>query len=1189
MKTFTKTVFAFVVVLITITFSYAQTVNSLWVDGRVYFKISDNAALNVADNEGSINPKDVYFLDGLIEKYQISELVMPFKSAKSDVLQRTFKMDFENIDDIAGLVKDLNNHPDIEYAEPAPLFFISMDVNDPYYNVTEEGEMTFLGFPVSLGSANFSWHLDLINASQAWDVTTGSSDIVVAVLDNAIYIDHPDLVNQVVHSVDLGNGDDDPNPPEATYIWSHGTHSAGLIGAETNNGIGVASIGNGVGIMAVKLGDDASDGQSMAAGFEGIVYAADNGADVISMSWGSPQFFQTMQNTVNYAYNQGCVLVGAAGNNGNGDETEYNSDIPVNYVGYPAALDHVIAVGSCDVGDNKSDFSNYGIWIDVLSPGGYASDGVEVMGAKLGAFTMLSTTYSVAGDAMEMASGTTGGAASYGITGNYDVMQGTSMACPVTSGLCGLMLSANPDLTPEELTALLKSTCDNVDALNTEFIDSIGAGRINAFAAVTAANDANADLVADFEASEVVIAVGETVDFTDLTTGTPTSWSWTFEGGMPNVSSDQNPTAIQYDVEGIYEVTLTASDGTNTDTETKTTFIIVGQSGSLAESAWREQNTHFPNAYRGVFLTEIADENSAWVITYDGTGSGITRDFAVTGDAGETWTPGTIDIADNFFPGDLSAVNATTAWVAVYDADGGGGIYKTDDAGISWTQQTSAAFSDGSSFTNVVHMFNENEGYCQGDPINGEFEIYTTADGGDTWTLIDGANIPDPETDEMGWTGVADAVGDVAWFGTNTGRIFKTADKGATWTVYSTGEDNVSKISFSDLNNGVAICQVTDQSTASVTSWSMIKTADGGETWSTIAVDDQFLSDVSAVPGEAGMYVGIKISQTTEENFSIYTKDSGTSWTVLDDSIQYTSVDMYSVDCGWAGGFNWDETSGGIYKWVPLIPDDAPYFTSAPELQVTEFETYTYNIVTEDPNSLALTLTAPTNTEWLTLTDNGDGTGTLSGTAPVISGESEDFNIVLNVSNGGFDSNQTFTITVNTANTAPEFTSTPSVQHVQNTPYVYDVETLDAEGDDLTITATTLPDWATFVDNGDGTGLVTGTPVSTSAIGYEITLVVSDGMFDDTQTFRVKVDANAIIDFGYGEVEIYPNPATDLINITNCQGAEYEIMDVTGRVLTKGKISNSSDKVNVSEFSNGNIFVRLYNDEKVYTVKVVKL
>ncbi len=1249
---------------------FGQTVNSLWVDGRVYFKIADDAVLNVANEDGKINPKDVFFLQGLIERYGITELVIPFKSASSDILQRTFKMDFTEKNDIKELLAELNANPAIEFAEPAPLFFISLVPNDSYYNADLSGGL--------FGSANSSWHLNLINAAEAWDVTPGDPDIVVAVLDNAIWINHPDLTNKIIMAIDLGNGDNDPNPPEATYMWSHGTHSAGLIAAETNNGIGVSSIGGNISIMAVKLGDDASDGQSMAAGYEGIVWAADNGADVINMSWGSSQFFQTMQNIVNYAYNKGCVLVGAAGNNGNGAETQANPDIPINYVGYPAALEHVIAVGSCDIGDNKSDFSNYGTWIDVLAPGGYATTGF----LGIGAFSILSTTYNEAGTAWDMINGTTGGAASYGVSGNYDLMQGTSMACPVTSGLCGLILSANPDLTPEELTAILKNTCTNVNAENAAFVDSIGAGRIDAFAAVTAAMSLNAPLVADFEASAVVISAGGTVDFTDLTTGTPTHWSWEFEGGMPSVSTSQNPMAITYNTEGVYMVTLTAGDDVNEDTEIKTYFILVGQSGSVAESGWNEQNTHFASPYRAVLKTAVVDQNTAWFLTYDGSGSGsITRDFARTANAGATWIPDTIDVATNFAPGDITAIDALNAWVAVYDENGGGGIYKTSDGGVNWVHQSTATFANAASFTNVIHMFDANNGYCMGDPINSEFEIYTTTDGGDNWILLDGANIPAPESGEMGWTGVADAIGDIAWFGTNTGRIYKTTDRGLTWTVFDTGEANVSTISFTDELNGVAICQVNNATTGVIESWKMVKTNNGGQTWTQISVADQYLSDVSAVPGKIGMYVGTKISQTAESNFSAYTLDYGTSWTQIDDSVQYSNVVMFNEDCGWAGGFNWDVNSGGIYKWIGIAPTDAPYFTSSPALNVIEFETYTYNVVTEDPNSLPLAITAPVKPAWLTITDNGDGTASFSGTAPEIVAQYEEFNVVLNVSNGTYDADQNFTITVLTSNTSPEFTSEPILTHVQFIPFTYNVTAIDAEFDVLTITATTLPIWASFVDNGDGTGTVTGTPLTTSSIGFQVVLRVSDGMFEDVQEFRVKitpnsnpeftstpitthvqntlytynitaVDAddevltitattlpswatltdngdgtavltgtpanisspgdqivlnvsdgnnsaqqdflievtpNSIEDFGYGQIEVYPNPTFGLMKIMNCQGAAYEIVDITGRILTVGKINESIENIDLNDFTTGNYMLRLYNGEKVVSFKIVKL
>ncbi|MGC9330302.1 MAG: S8 family serine peptidase [Bacteroidales bacterium] len=1061
--------------------AFAQTVDYWCVDGRVYFKINDDVNLNVShDENGKINPKDVFFLQDLLEEYQITDLRMPFMTAESDILQRTFRMDFDKIHEVEQLVREMNNLPEIEYAEKAPLFRISLVTDDPYYGATSG----------LFGTAEANWHLTNINAEAAWDITTGNPNVVVAILDNAIYVDHPDLQNKIVAQVDLGDGDDDPSPPENTYIWSHGTHGAGLIAAETNNGIGVSSIGYNISLMAVKLGDDASDGQAMAAGFEGIVWAADHGADVINMSWGSPQYFTTMQNIVNYAYNKGCVLVGAAGNNGNGMETQMNPDIPINYVGYPAALDHVIAVGSNDVGDNKSDFSNYGTWIDVLAPGGYFNSGF--MG--IGAFTVLSTTASEAGDLNSLLNGSGGGAAEYGVTGQYDIMQGTSMAAPVTSGLCGLMLSANPDLTPEKLTAILKATCDNVDAENTEFIDSIGAGRINAAAAVQAAQDSIVGLVADFEASDVVIPVNGTVDFTDLSTGNPTSWYWTFEGAMQTSSIAQHPSNIKYNETGVFSVTLEVSDGTNTNVEEKTAFIIVTDGSGGPESAWIKQNTGFTSPFRGIFQIAIANMNSAWTLTYDGTGGSITSDFSRTSDGGEHWKANTIEAPSNLAPGCITAVDSLNAWVAMYDINGGGGIYHTTDGGENWAEQTTAAFDGSASFPNVVHMFNATEGFCMGDPEGGEFEIYTTSDGGTTWTRVDGANIPDPETNEMGWTGVYDAVGDIAWFGTSTGRLFKTTDKGATWEVFTTGEDNVSRISMTDEDNGFIIAQVINQTTGQIESWAMRKTTDGGANWDPITIDEADQpSDISAVPGIPGMIVAVKISQALEENKSMYSLDYGDTWTQMDDSVQYTCVQMLDINTGWAGGFNEDANTGGIYKW-PGMPGASPYFTSTPVTEIGEGEAYTYNVTAEDPNALDLTFMATEIPAWLTLTDNGDGTADLSGTAPDITIASESYDVILRVSN---------------------------------------------------------------TDNNTA-----------------------------TQAFTIDVLHDNIADFGYGQVNIYPNPSTGQFVIENCQDVDYKIYTCQGRVVDNGTIEDAVFRLNLNKQKQGIYFLRLTKEDQDTMIKL---
>ena len=1187
--------------------TFGQKYNSLWVDGRIYFKVSNSVSLDVPNENGRIMPKDLPFLGDLVEEYQITNVDMPFLSASSNSIRHTWRMDFGAIDKIESLIKDMEKLGVVEYAEPAPLFFISnyegdqntraqrFTPNDPYYNA----ELSYPGLFLGLGSfeANSSWHLNLINAEDAWDETDGSDEITVAVLDNAIWIDHPDLTNMIdrENSTDLGDGDDDPNPPTPTYIWSHGTHSAGLIGAEKNNGIGVASIGSGVKIMAVKLGSDASDGQSMAAGFEGIIYAADHGADVINMSWGSPQFFQTMQNIVNYAYNKGCIMLGAAGNNGNGAESQVNSDIPVNYTGYPAALEHVIAVGSCDVDDRKSDFSCYGTWLDLLSPGGFAYQGS--MG--LITFSVLSTTYNVAGDYSEYLSGglsgdasqvTTGGAGGCGVEGNYDIMQGTSMACPVASGLAGLILSKNPTLTPEELTAVMKSTCVNVDAINPEFVDSMGAGRIDAFAAVHAAGLLNMDLVADFEASEVILAVGDSINFTDRTIGTPTSWSWEFEGGTPATSTEQNPQNIAYNEEGIYQVRLTVSDGENTDTETKTYFILVGQSASLGQSAWEEQNTHFAAQYRASYNIEIVDPQNVWFTTMNGTDGTVARDFGVTNDGGTTWVPKTFSYDADWMPGDISAISGTTAWTANYstEANGKGGIFKTTDGGDTWTRQGEDLYQNSSSFLNVIHFFNENEGYAQGDPVSGNFEIYRTTDGGATWTAVEA---PAAQSSEASTVGLDWAIGDIAWFGTNKGRIYKTSDKGATWTVLNTGVSKmISDMSWADEMNGAITVLDYNQTTGQTSNWQFLRTTDGGQTWNAVDVADSYFSSFCLVPGTPGMIVITKSASALEDNFSAYSTDWGTTWEMLDDSIQYVQVRMYDINTGWAGGFNWDANNGGIYKWKGI--NLGLHFTSLPVTNIDEDAEYSYNVVAVNETENPITITMTSGPNWLTLARN-NGEYVLSGTAPHLNPDmiSQNYEVILTADDGEETATQPFTIIVHTTNVPPEFTSQPITTATQNVEYVYEITCTDANNDQLTIEATNAPSWATLVDNGDGTATLSGTPLTATTVGNgpRVTIVVSDVLYQTTQDFNIRIAANNFVeDFGMGAIAIYPNPTDGMLTVDNCEGSTYEIYDVTGKMISCGQINSSTETINIDSEITGNLVIRIINNDKVINHSIVK-
>ena len=473
--------------------NYAQTIDNRWIDGKIFVRFNKNAIQKFNEN-GQFDLKNFDFMEQIYQDFNIISVKYPFATTKSDKLRRTIKIEFSDYENIDLLIRNLSKNAEIEYAEKIPVFkLFTNPPNDPLYKQNYDDKhisihTTLYGLiPINiehdLSPVSSSWHLDLIHAEEAWELQTGNSDIIVADIDNAIWSEHPDLQNVIVHKYNTVDGTNNTTPDEESYEWSHGTHTAGLIGAETNNGIGVASIGNGISIMAIKAGEN------LEGGVEAISYAVDNGAKVISMSWGSEETDQTFEDAINYAWEEGAILVAAAGNNGDGSMNIMG--MHTNAIMYPASYENCIAVGACNGNDKKSVFSQYGTWVDVLAPGGYGNEGyqlnlyVQVM--DVGGLSVLSTTYSEAGSFADMLNGTTGGAGGYGINGNYDAMPGTSMACPITAGLCGLIWSANPSLTNEEVRYILESNCDNVDAQNSTFVGKIGHGRINAFKAIAAA------------------------------------------------------------------------------------------------------------------------------------------------------------------------------------------------------------------------------------------------------------------------------------------------------------------------------------------------------------------------------------------------------------------------------------------------------------------------------------------------------------------------------------------------------------------------------------------------------------------------------------------------------------------------------------------------------------------------------
>jgi len=510
-----------VVILVVNLSSYAQTFEKYYQDGQLFVKFYDHYDPGIAvGSDQIVKEKDATFFSDIFKNYKVESLSQPDVVNNDIKLHRTFLFSFEAYDVLDQVIAVLEQKPEIEYAEKVPLYYIAYQPNDSIYNLIN-------------GPQNWKWHLDVINAELAWDITKGSPDIKIAIVDNAIWAQHPDLEDKIVAQRDVINNTNSSNPPSTgdPGDWSHGTHVAGLATAITDNGIGVAGIGFNTSIIAVRA--STNNNPTGVYGYQGVLWAVNNGANIVNMSFAGPEYSQTMQNLINSGNDMGIIFVAAAGNDNN------------SVVNYPASYNHVISVASTDADDTKSWFSSYGPTVNVSAPGGSGIPGPN---------GLLSTTYDLTS------------------IGYYDSYFGTSMASPVAAGLVSLMLSINPELGAAKVTEILEASSDNIDAKNPNFVGMLGAGRINAFQAVLAVPF---EPVADFYTPVNIIKPGEPINFIDISVGIPDSWSWTFEGGIPQTSSEQFPVGIIYTEEGSFDVTVSVQNEFGSHSITFEDYIIV--------------------------------------------------------------------------------------------------------------------------------------------------------------------------------------------------------------------------------------------------------------------------------------------------------------------------------------------------------------------------------------------------------------------------------------------------------------------------------------------------------------------------------------------------------------------------------------------------------------------------------------
>jgi len=477
--------------------------DGIYLPGRIHIKFKPgNGPFSIADGPVITG---IPSLDQKMVQYEARSLEKRFK--QNPLITRPGLPDLSRIHlvtipehlDVNMVAKAFSADPTVEYAEPVPIHRVEEVPDDPHF-VSQQ-------------------HLPQIMAPLAWNIhkgQNGSVPVKVAIIDTGVDWDHEDLIgntwqnsgedadgdghtleftggNWMLDPGDLNGIDDDLNgytddligwdfhdfsltgngsnpDPVSGPVAYHGTHVAGIAAGMTDNATGISSISWNV--KYIPLQTDNGNNTIM-YGMDAIIYAAEQGADVINNSWGGHYALsQTEAEVIAYAIGLGSIVIASAGNS-NTTDLHFPSD-------YPGA----VSVASVSANDVKAGYSNYGPGVDISAPGGGSEGGILS--------TMPDNTYSL--------------------------LSGTSMAGPLAAGLAALIKSYHPTWTNEEVIAQLISTADPIDTVNlAQYQHMLGSGRINAFKSLdmvnppqpqelkfryvsSSVNDANANSI--FEAGE---------------------------------------------------------------------------------------------------------------------------------------------------------------------------------------------------------------------------------------------------------------------------------------------------------------------------------------------------------------------------------------------------------------------------------------------------------------------------------------------------------------------------------------------------------------------------------------------------------------------------------------------------------------------------------------------------------------
>jgi hypothetical protein len=721
-------------------------------------------------------------------------------------LDRLYEVSFDATIAPFDACKLLMQSPDVEYATPVYAHQLFFTPNDPLY-------------------IDQVWMQNL-QMDAAWDITKGSPDVLIAIIDSGTDWQHEDLKDKIWSNPgeipnngidDDNNGfiddvrgwdfvgnisttqavagqfvpDNDPRVNWGTINGQngHGTITAGCAAAHTHNGKGVAGTGYHCKIIPIKCGIDNANGQGIFQGYPAIKYAADLGADIINCSWGGTGEVPGAQDIIDYATARGSLVVAASGNNStNNDITPHN----------PASLNGVMSVGAVLNNDRPANFTHYGWGTHTYAAGS----------------NVLSTFH---GD-------------------KYQRATGTSFSCPLVAGICALVKTLHSDWTPEMIREQVRSTSDALPGVSQTDRGNYY-GRANAYRALTE----NASFTSGPQTPGIVLRSVSVSGGTAITTYDPTVVELTFQNilgsatnttlsykyTVSNVSVTPGPDvvlgAIAHNAEKKLSLTVDLDENFPwyaTDLELEL-VITSGQYQNFIRAkipiklpSANLHTTIVPTSGLTYTLVDASSDRTVYGASTYLSLPIIVRGF-VGGSAGLAQTP--------FLAKAMHALSSTRIVIGG-DLSGVAYMAASANGGQQWASRSVANI-----FLSVadIHMYNDAEGIAVGTGSGSKFGIARTTDGGASWTAL--SNAPPQNVNEEVIVGAAHFTDEGIWFATSEGRIIYSTNKGQSW---AGGRLNVTgarifSIAFRDNQNGILLYRTSASQSAPVLAASSTSSGQG--------------------------------------------------------------------------------------------------------------------------------------------------------------------------------------------------------------------------------------------------------------------------------------------------------------------------------------------------------------------------